>query len=155
MPITEPTKLILSNTVKEWAKFATERDKLTGIANEVCSLTRKVVQECLAFMKAQNVDVTCDTPETLKVLGVTIHINTLIEATFPNVKASVVLKCGSATRAIIVNSNMTISAGGIVVQFEQLKKAIPDPFATNAADFVRDAFLYAARTGGKEEAEGK
>ena len=39
----------------------------------------------------------------------------------------------------------------MVVTFDELKKGIPAAFATNAADFVRDSFLYVARTGGKEE----
>lgn len=151
MPLSDATKNILMNTVKEWAKFAAERDKLGGIANEVSSITRKVVQECLQLLKSHSVEVECESPDALKVLGVNIHINPVVDATFPNVKASVVLKCGSATRAIVVNPNLTISAGGAVVQFEQLRKGIPDAFAANAADFVRDGFLYAARTGGKEE----
>jgi hypothetical protein len=46
---------------------------------------------------------------------------------------------------------MTVSAGGNVVTFDELKKSIPAAFATNAADFVRDSFIYVARTGGKEE----
>ena len=151
MAITEASKIILTSTVKEWSKFAVERERLTLAANDVAVITRKVVQECLAFLKAQSVDVGCDTPDALKILGVTVHIDPVIEAMFPNVKASVVLKCGGATRAIVVNTNMTISAGGTVVQFSQLQKAIPDAFATNAADFIRDAFLNVARTGGKEE----
>lgn len=146
----EASKKILTATVQEWAKFATERDKMAGVANEVAALARKVIQESLAFLKAQNIDVECDTPEDLKMMKVPIHVDPVVEANFPTVKTSVVLKCGSATRAILVNPNMTISAGGQVVAYDQLKKAIPDAFATNGADFVRDAFLYVARTGGKE-----
>ncbi|MEK6650107.1 MAG: hypothetical protein AABY75_03965, partial [Bacteroidota bacterium] len=71
---------------------------------------------------------------------------------FPNVKGSVVLKCGEANRAILINPNMSISAGGVVLTFDQLRKAIPDAFATNAADFVRDAFLFVARSG-KDQAK--
>lgn len=147
----EASKKILNSTVQEWGKFTAEREKMTGVANEVVVLARKVIQESLAFLKAQNIDVECDTPEDLKVLKVPIHVEPVVEANFPTVKTSVVLKCGGATRAILINPNMTISAGGQVVTHDQLKKAIPDAFATNGADFVRDAFLYVARTGGKEQ----
>ncbi len=46
---------------------------------------------------------------------------------------------------------MSISAGGTVLTFDQLKKGIPESFYANAADFVRDSFLFVARSGGKEE----
>jgi hypothetical protein len=151
MALTEASKAILTNTLKDWMKFAVERERLTIAANELTGVTRKVVQECLSFLKAQNLDIQCDTPEAMKILGVDVHIDPLIEATFPNVKASVVLKCSGSTRAVVINSNMTISAGGSVLSFEQLKTGIPAGFATNAADFVRDSFLYVARTGGKDE----
>jgi len=151
MALSEKSKVILTNTLKEWMKFAVERERMTLAANELVALTRKVVQECLVFMKAQNLDIQCDSPDDMKILGVALHIDSLIDATFPNVKASVVLKCSGSTRAILVNPNMSVSAGGVVMTFDQLKKGIPEPFATNAADFVRDSFLYVARTGGKEE----
>jgi len=151
MPLPDSTKMVLSSTVKEWAKFAGERDKLTQVSAELSALTRKVIQECLVFMKTQNIDIECDTPDRLKMLGVEVFVNPLVEATFPNVKASVVLKCGGATRAIVINPNMTVSAGGIAIQLEQLRKGIPDPFVANAAEFVRDSFLNVARTGGKTE----
>jgi hypothetical protein len=151
MALTESTKAILTTTIKEWMKFAGEREKFTSAANEIALITRKVVQECLAFLKAQNIDVQCESSVEMKILGVAVHIDPLIEAIFPNVKASVVMKCSGSTRAILVNPNMTISAGGNVVTFDELRKSIPAAFATNAADFVRDSFLYVARTGGKEE----
>jgi hypothetical protein len=151
MGITESMKLILTSTIKDWTKFAVERERLTLAANELAVITRKVIQECLAFLKSQNIDVQCESPDDMKILGVSVHIDPVIDATFPNVKASVVLKCSGSTRSILVNSNMTISAGGMVVTFDELKKGIPAAFATNAADFVRDSFLYVARTGGKEE----
>jgi len=151
MALSETSKVILTNTLKEWMKFAVERERLTLAANELAVFTKKVVHECLTFLKAQNLDIQCDSPDDMKILGVAVHIDPLIEATFPNVKASVVLKCSGSTRAVLVNPNMTISAGGTVMTFDQLKKGIPEAFATNAADFVRDSFLYVARTGGKEE----
>ena len=151
MALTESSKVILTNTIKDWTKFAVERERLTLAANELNVITRRVVQECLAFLKAQNIDVQCESPDEMKILGVVVHIDPLIDATFPTVKASVVLRCSGSTRAVLVNSNMTISAGGTVVTFDELKRSIPAAFATNAADFVRDSFLYVARTGGKEE----
>ncbi len=151
MALTESSKVILTNTIRDWTKFAVERERLTLAANELNVITRKVVQECLAFLKAQNIDVQCESPDDMKILGVVVHIDPLIDATFPIVKASVVLRCSGSTRAVLVNSNMTVSAGGTVVTFDELKRSIPAAFATNAADFVRDSFLYVARTGGKEE----
>ncbi|HAL55388.1 MAG TPA: hypothetical protein DCP63_02630 [Bacteroidetes bacterium] len=146
----EGSKNVIVNTIKEWTKFTGDREKFTGVANDIAAIARKSVQEGLSFMKTQNVDVECETPENLKVLGVQIHVDPVIDATFPTIKASVVLKCGSATRTIVINPNMTISAGGPPVSYEQLKKAVPPTFETNAAEFVRDAFLFVARTGGKE-----
>lgn len=149
--MTEAVKAILMGTVKEWAKFAAEKEKMTAVAHDVSTLTRKIIQESLAFLKTQNIDVECETPETMKVLKIAISVEPVVEASFPNVKPSVHLKCGGAARVIVINPNLTISAGGMVVPYEQLKKGIPDAFAANAADFVRDAFLNAARTGGKGE----
>lgn len=151
MALSEASKVILTNTVKEWTKFAVERERMSFAANELAVFTKKVVQECLIFLKAQNIDVKCDSPDEMKILGVAVQIDPLIEATFPNVKASVVLKCSGSTRAILINPNMTISAGGTVMKLDVLNKGIPEAFMTNAADFVRDSFLFVARTGGKEE----
>lgn len=151
MALTESMKLILTSAIKDWTKFAVERERLTLAANELTVITRKVVHDCILFLKTNNIDVQCETVDEMKILGVPIHIDPVIEATFPIVKASVVLKCAGSTRAILVNSNMTVSAGGMVVTFGELKNSIPAAFATNAADFVRDSFIYVARTGGKEE----
>jgi hypothetical protein len=88
----------------------------------------------------------------MKILKMPVHIDPLVEANFPNVKASVMMKCAGASRAIVINPNLTVSAGGNPVPFDTLKKGIPPAFESNAADFVRDAFLHIARTGGKEHA---
>jgi hypothetical protein len=154
MQLTESMKLILTSAIKDWTKFVVERERLTLAANELAVITRKVVYECVLFLKTNNIEVVCESPDLMKVLGVDIHVDPVIEATFPVVKASVVLKCSGATRSILVNSNMTISAGGNVVSFDELKRSIPAAFATNAADFIRDSFLYVAR-GGKEEVSSK
>lgn len=146
----EASKAIIVNTIKEWAKFTGEREKFTVVANEVAELARRCVQESMAFMKAQSIDVDADSIESMKIMKVPVHIDAVIEANFPNVKASVMMKCAGASRAIIINANMTISAGGSPVPYETLKKGIPPAFEANAADFVRDSFLYIARTGGKE-----
>jgi len=150
MPLSEASKTILNNTLKDWAKFTAEREKMTLVTNELTMVTRKIIQECLMHIKAQNVDVQCDSAEAMKIMGVDMKIDPLVEAAFPNVKASVTMKCGASARAILINPNMTFSAGGTMMQVEALKKGIPEPFFTNAADFVRDSFLFVARTGGKE-----
>ena len=151
MALTESMKLILSGTIKEWAKFSVEKEKFTQTANEVTDITKKVVHDCLLYLKTNNIDIQCESVDTMKILGASVHIDPVVDAIFPNVKASVVLKCSGSTRAILINQNMTISVGGMVVTFDELKKAIPAAFATNAADFVRDSFLYVARKGGKED----
>jgi len=150
MGLTESMKLILTSAIKDWMKFAVERERLTLASNELAVITRRVIQECILFLKTNNIDVQCESPDAMKILGVDVHVDPLIEANFPVVKASVVLKCAGATRSILVNSNMTISAGGNVVSFDELKRSIPASFATNAADFIKDSFLYVARSG-KEE----
>ena len=86
----------------------------------------------------------------MKALNVPILVQPVIEATFPNVKASVLLKCAGAARMIVINPNLSISAGGNPITFEQLQRIVPESFAANAAEFVRDAYLNVARTGGKE-----
>ncbi len=148
--MTEASKNILVNTVKERAKFTAERDKYTTVATEVADLARKCVFESVAFMKTQNVDAEADSPETMKIMKNAVHVDAVIEANFPNVKSSVLMKCAGAQRVIVINPNLTISAGGTPVAYDALKKGIPQSFESNAADFVRDAFLYIARTGGKE-----
>jgi hypothetical protein len=146
----EATKVILMNTVKEWAKFTADREKFTTIANEVAAITRKCVQDCLAFLKTQNIAAAADSPDGLKLLNVPVQITPVVDATFPNVKVSVVMKCGGATRTIVINPNLTISAGGTPITYDLLKKGIPPAFEANAAEFVRDAFLNVARTAEKE-----
>jgi hypothetical protein len=86
------------------------------------------------------------------VLSVPIVVQPVIEAVFPNSKASVLLKCAGAARMIIINPNLSISAGGTPITYEQLQRMVPESFAANAAEFVRDAFLNVARSGGKEGA---
>jgi hypothetical protein len=141
------SKALLDSTVKDWNTFAALREKMGAAAGELAVAVRKLIQENLTYLKTQNIDVECDNPEAMKVLGGVIRVEPVVEATFPNVKASVVLKCGEANRAVLINSNGSISAGGVAMTFDQLRKAIPDAFATNAADFVRDAFLFVARSG--------
>lgn len=148
--ISEATKAILANTVKEWNKFTTEQNKFTTVAAEVASITKKVILEQLQFLKSQSIDIQAETVDAMKLLNVPILVQPVIEATFPNVKASVLLKCAGAARMIVINPNLSISAGGNPVTFEQLQRMVPESFTANAAEFVRDAFLNVARTGGKE-----
>ncbi len=149
--MTEASKAILVNTIKEWQKFAAERDKFSGVAHEVADLARKCVFESVAFMKTQNIEVEADSPETMTIMKSAVHVDPIIEANFPNVKANVMMKCAGASRMIVINPNFTVSAGGTPFAYEVLKKGIPTSFEANAADFVRDAFLFIARTGGKEQ----
>ncbi len=150
--ISESSKTILSGTVKEWNKFKTEQIKLSLVANDIASIASKLILEQLQFLKAQGIDTQCDNVESMKVLNVPIQVQPIIEAVFPNSKGSVLLKCAGAARMIVINPNLSISAGGSPITYEQLQRAVPDSFATNAAEFVRDAFLNVARTGGKEGA---
>jgi hypothetical protein len=148
--ISDATKTILINTVKEWNKFTAEQDKLNQVAISLAMITRKVIQEQLQFLKTQNLNVEADNVDSMKAMGVPIVVQPVIEATFPNVKASVLLKCAGAARMIVINPNLSISAGGNPITFDQLQRMVPEAFAANAADFVRDAYLNVARTGGKE-----
>jgi hypothetical protein len=136
--------------VKEWNKFTAEQNKLTQVANEIAVITRKVILEQLQFLKTQNLEVQAESVDSMKALGVPILVQPVIEATFPNVKASVLLKCAGAARMIVINPNLSISAGGNPITFDQLQRIVPESFAANAADFVRDAYLNVARAGGKE-----
>jgi hypothetical protein len=149
--MTEASKTILVNTLKEWTKFTGERDKFTAVGHDVAEIAKKCVFECISFLKTQNVDVEGESIETMRIMKEPVHVDAVIEATFPNVKVSVVMKCSGASRVIVINPNLTISAGGTPVTFDVLKKAVPQAFEANAADFVRDAYLYIARTGGKEQ----
>jgi hypothetical protein len=148
--ISESTKAILAGTVKEWNKYKTEQIKLSLVANDIAAITSRIILEQLQYLKAQNIDVQCDTVETMGVLNVPIVVQPIIEAVFPNSKGSVLLKCAGAARMIIINPNLSLSAGGTPITYEQLQRGVPESFASNAAEFVRDAFLNVARTGGKE-----
>jgi hypothetical protein len=148
--ISDATKALLINTVKEWNKFTAEQAKFTQVANDIAVITRKVILEQLQFLKSNNLEVQAESVDSMKALGVPILVQPVIEATFPNVKASVLLKCAGAARMIVINPNLSISAGGNPITFEQLQRMVPESFAANAAEFVRDAYLNVARSGGKE-----
>ena len=148
--ISENSKNMLMGTVKEWNKFLADKSKLEAVVSEVAFYTKIVIAEQLQFLKTQNVEIEAESTDAMAILGVPIQIIPVIEATYPNVKGSVHLKCGGAMRTIIINPNMSISAGGTPVLLDQLRKAVPDSFAVNAAEFLRDGFLNSARTGGKE-----
>ena len=141
----EASKTLLLNSVKEWTKFVNERERMRSIATELAAVTQRIVLETVSFLKTQNIDVQCDNVSAMKMMGHPIVIEPVIDAVYPNVKAKVNLTCSGATRSIVINPNGSISAGGNPFMFEQLKKAIPDSFTTNAAEFVSDAFLFVAR----------
>ena len=148
--ISESTKAILAGTVKEWNKFKTEQIKLSLVANDIAAIASKVILEQLQFLKGQGIDVQADNIDSMQILNVPIVVQPIIEAVFPTSKGSVLLKCSGAARTIVINPNLSISAGGTAITYEQLQRAVPDSFAANAAEFVRDAFLNVARTGGKD-----
>lgn len=150
--ITDSTKAILANTVKEWNKYKTEQIKLSLVANDIAAITSKVILEQLQFLKSQGIDVQAEAPDSMKILNVPLTVQPVIEAVFPTSKATVLLKCAGAARAIVVNPNLSISAGGNPITYEQLQRIVPESFAANAAEFVRDAFLNVARSAGKEGA---
>jgi hypothetical protein len=143
----QAAKEILLSTITEWTKFATERDKMKKIASDVAMITRTIIKDHLGVFKSKQIDVECENSEDLKVLGTPIEVEPIIEETYPTVKARVALRCGGASRFILINPNTSISAGGPPFMFEELKRGVPDIFVTNAAEFVRDGFLNVARTG--------
>lgn len=149
----DASKALLTNAVKEWNKFAAERDKMKAVASEVASLAQRVVLESVSFLKVQNIDVQADDPNAMKIMGHPVIIEPLVEANFPTVKTRVNMTCSGATRSIVINPNLSISAGGNPFMFDQFKKGIPESFVTNAAEFVSDAFLFIARNMGQEQAE--
>ena len=143
----QAAKEILFSTITEWSKFATERDKMRKIASDVVMVTRTIIKDHLSVFKAKQIDVECENSEDLKVLGVPIEVEPIIEETYPTVKARVALRCGGASRFILINPNTSISAGGPPFMFDELKRGVPDSFVVNAAEFVLDGFLNVARTG--------
>lgn len=143
----ESARALLMATITEWTKFANERDKFRSIANEIAMVTRFIIKDHLSVFLAKKIDVTCESIDDLRILGTKISVEPVIEETFPTVKASVALKCGGASRFVLINANGSISAGGPPFMFDELKKQVPESFVTNAAEFVRDAFLNVARTG--------
>jgi len=144
----EAGKALLLNTVKEWMKFEAERERLTLVARELAAITGKVIRDALTVLRGQKMNVECESEDTMKILGVPVEVREVIEATFPNVKASVFVKCGGAQRSILIDPNLNISTGDQPIPYEQFKRGIPDVFMTNAAEFVRDAFLNVARGAG-------
>lgn len=149
----EASKNLLMNAVKEWNKFAAERDKMRTVAMEVAAIAQRVVMESVAFLKSQNIEVQADSPTTMRIMGHPVVIEPVVEANFPTVKTRVTMSCSGATRAIVINPNLSISAGGNPFMYDQLKKGIPESFVTNAAEFVADAFLFIARNMGQKTDE--
>lgn len=147
----EASKNLLMNTVKEWNKFATERDRMKTIAMEVAAITQRVVLEAVTFLKTQNIDVVADGPTSMKIMGHPVVVEPIVDANFPTVKTRVDMKCSGANRSIVINSNGSISAGGNPFMFDQFKKGIPESFMTNASEFVSDSFLFIARNTGAEQ----
>ncbi len=110
--MTEASKAILVNTIKEWGKFTGERDKFSSVAHDIADLARKSVFESVVFLKSQNIDAEAESPETMKHMKMPVQVEAVIEANFPSVKASVMMRCAGAQRMIVINPNFSISAGG-------------------------------------------
>ena len=149
--ISEATKTILASTVKEWNKFKTEQIKLSLVRNEGAAIAGKVILEQLQFLKTQSIDVQCDSVESMKVLGVPIIVQPVIEAVFPNTKGKrsfEMCRCCANDRHSTRTS--VFLPAGTRSRCEQLQRMVPESFAANAAEFVRDAFLNVARTGEKK-----
>ena len=145
----EPAKAVLMALVKSWGKFTAEQTKLETASQEVSALAAKTIQTALSFLKEQHLDVECASPAAMSIMKVPVEIVPVVEDHFPALKASVVMRCGDAHRTILIDLNLNINAGGTTFPFEHFKKGIPDSFTMNAVEFVKDAFLYVARTSGK------
>lgn len=145
----EAAKTVLSGLVKTWSRYSAEKSKLETTCQEVAALAAKTIQGALAFLKEQHLDVECAAPTALSIMKVPVEVVPVVEGNFPNLKASVILRCGEAHRTILVDLAQNINAGGTTVPFEHFKRGIPDTFTLNAVEFVKDAFLHVARTGGK------
>ena len=151
----EAAKNVLSGLVKTWSRYSAERTKLETTCQEIAALAAKTIQGALAFLKEQHLEVECASPMQLAIMKVPVEVVPIVEGNFPSLKASVVMRCGEAHRTILVDLAQNINAGGTTVPFEHFKRGIPDSFTLNAVEFVKDAFLYVARTGGKPHpAEG-
>ena len=144
----EPAKGVLATTVRGWNRFVAEREKMEKAAHQVAEIVNKVIAEHLAYLKAQNINTSS---EAMTLMGSPVEVVPDVEATYPTVKTMVHLRCAGATRSIIVNPNLSVSAGGVPIAIDQLTIGIPDQFAVNAAEFLRDAFLNAAKAATTKE----
>lgn len=149
----DAAKAVLSGLVKSWGRYAADKAKLETASQEVAALAAKTIQGALAFLKEQQLDIECASPQVMTIMKVPVEVVPLVEGNFPNLKASVILRCGEAHRTILIDLALNINAGGTSFPFEHFKRGIPDTFTLNAVEFVKDAFLYVARTGGKAHPE--
>ena len=145
----EAAKAILTGLVKSWTKFVLEKTRLEATTREVAALASKAIQRALAFLKEQNMEIECSNPDSMSIMKVPVKVIPVVEEHFPSLKATVNLRCGEAHRAILIDLSLNVNAGGSSIPFEQFKHGIPETFTMNAVEFVKDAFLYVARTGGK------
>jgi hypothetical protein len=143
----EATKVLLGNAVRDWNKFLAERDRLTYVTREVASFAGKVLLEQLQYLKSLNVAVEAEDFSSLKLMGVPVYLTPSLEAVFPDVKASVVLRCGTVERSLTLSGSSAITLGTSTYTLDQIRKAIPESFMANIAEFVHDAFLDIVRGG--------
>ena len=141
----ESAKNLLATTVRDWNKFIAEREKMEKASRQVAEVTTTVIMELLAFLKAQHIDANSDSADAMTLMGSPVQVVPEVEASYPIVKTMIHLRCAAAARSIVVNPNMTVSAGGVAIPLDQLSKAVPVQFTANAAQFLQDAFLGAAK----------
>ena len=141
----EASKNVLATSAREWNKFVAEKEKMEKAAHQVAEIVTKIIIEDLAFLKTQNIGTNSDSPDTMALMGSPVQVIPEVDATYPSVKAMVHLRCAGAARSIVVNPNLSVSAGGVPFTLDQLSKGIPEKFAINAAEFLKDAFLSAAK----------
>ena len=149
----DAAKAVLSGLVKTWSRYAAEKAKLETTSKEVAALAAKTIQGALAFLKEQHLEIECASPQAMAIMNIPVEVTPVVEGNFPNLKTSIILRCGEAHRTIVIDLALNVNAGGTSFPFENFKRGIPDSFTMNAVEFVKDAFLYVARTGGKPLAE--
>lgn len=147
----DAARAVLSTLIKSWSRYAAEKAKLETTSQEVAALAAKTIQEALAFLKEQHLDIECASPSTMSIMKIPVEVIPLVEGQFPNLKSTVILKCGEAHRSILIDLNLNVNAGGASFPFDHFKRGIPDNFIMNSVEFVKDAFLYVARIGGRPQ----
>lgn len=141
----ETARNVLAHTLRDWAKFIAEKEKMEKAAHQVAEVAIHVILELLKFLKTHHVDTNAESADTMAMMGSPVRVVAEVDATYPAIKTLVRLTCADATRSIVVHPNLTVSAGGAPFPVDLLSKGVPQQFVVNAAEFLRDAFPSAAR----------